>query len=591
MIRRLCTEYIDPCSVEVFLANRLIPLDKGEGAVRPIGVGEVLRRIAGKCVTRVVKPDVIETSGSLQLCAGLKSGGEAAVHSMLSLFEAEETDAVLLIDASNAFNALNRTAALHNIRVICPSIATYAINTYRGAARLFVIGGEELKSSEGTTQGDPLAMSLYAISIQPLITRLQVSSAAKQCWFADDATACGTLENVKIWWEELMASGPALGYYPNAKKCWLITKPEKEESAREIFNNTAINVTCEGHKHLGAALGSRAYLEEYVGEKVKDWVSQVTKLAEFAVTYPQASYAAFVFGLRHKWTYFLRTLPDIAELLEPLERAIAATLIPALTERSVTTEERDLLMLPVRMGGLGITKPTEVASTEFEASAYVTGPLMERIVMQEHQPPDDAELSTRHLNARRQRSERMNVRFEQVHSCLPTKTKRAVELATEKGASNWLTVLPIKDQGFNLNKREFRDAVKLRYDWEITDLPSTCVCGDNYNPDHAMICRQGGFIIQRHNELRDLEAELLTSVCNDVEIEPVLQDVTGESLNNGANIAQDARLDVHARGFWERQTSAFFDVRICHPNAESYRDLRPKQIYKKTKRSASTRVE
>ena len=125
-------------------------------------------------------------------------------------------------------------------------------------------------------------------------------------------------------------------------------------------------------------------------------------------------------------------------------------------------------------------------------------------------------------------------------------------------------------------------------------MPSTCVCGDNYNPDHAMICRQGGFIIQRHNKLRDLEAELLTSVCNDVEIEPVLQDVTGESLNNGANIAQDARLDVHARGFWERQTSAFFDVRICHPNAESYRDLRPKQIYKKhedeKKRQYASRV-
>lgn len=42
MIRRLCTEFVDPCGIEVLLANRLIPLDKGEGAVRPIGVGEVL---------------------------------------------------------------------------------------------------------------------------------------------------------------------------------------------------------------------------------------------------------------------------------------------------------------------------------------------------------------------------------------------------------------------------------------------------------------------------------------------------------------------------------------------------------------------
>ena len=63
------------------------------------------------------------------MCAGLKSGSEPAVHAIRNIFEADETDAVLLIDASNAFNALNRSAALHNIRVICPTLATYAINT------------------------------------------------------------------------------------------------------------------------------------------------------------------------------------------------------------------------------------------------------------------------------------------------------------------------------------------------------------------------------------------------------------------------------------------------------------------------------
>ena len=67
--------------------------------------------------------------------------------------------------------------------------------------------------------------------------------------------------------------------------------------------------------------------------------------------------------------------------------------------------------------------------------------------------------------------------------------------------------------------------------------------------DHAMVCRWGGFIIQRHNELRDLEAEMLSMVCNDVEIEPVLQEITGETLNRGANIAPDARLDISGRGF------------------------------------------
>ena len=63
---------------------------------------------------------------------------------MCSIFDADEMDAVLLIDASNAFNALNRAAALHNIRVLCPTLATYMINTYRQPARLFIKGDEEL---------------------------------------------------------------------------------------------------------------------------------------------------------------------------------------------------------------------------------------------------------------------------------------------------------------------------------------------------------------------------------------------------------------------------------------------------------------
>ena len=83
------------------------------------------------------------------------------------------------------------------LRVLCAVMATYAINTYREPTRLFIMGGKELRSVEGTTQGDPLAMSLYAVSLQPLITRLGVSCRAKQCWFADDATGAGSVEELK----------------------------------------------------------------------------------------------------------------------------------------------------------------------------------------------------------------------------------------------------------------------------------------------------------------------------------------------------------------------------------------------------------
>ena len=165
LTHRLCTEYIDSPTIEPILASRL-PLDNGNGEARPKGVG-VIRRIIGKCVTKVTKQDILESSGSLQVCAGHKSGSEVAVHVMNSLFQQKETGAVLLVDASNAFNTPNRAAALQNIRVLFPALATFAINTYRAPARLFAMGGKELISSEGTTQGDPSAISIYALSRQP----------------------------------------------------------------------------------------------------------------------------------------------------------------------------------------------------------------------------------------------------------------------------------------------------------------------------------------------------------------------------------------------------------------------------------------
>ena len=106
---------------------------------------------------------------------------------------------------------------------------------------------------------------------------------------------------------------------------------------------------------------------------------------------------------------------------------------------------------------------------------------------------------------------------------LPLKAQRAFEFIKEKGASSWLSVIPLKEMNFTLNKREFRNAIKLRYGWEFNDILTVCVCGDLFDADHAMICMRGGYIIQQHNEIRDLEAEILRTVCTDVEMEPVLQ--------------------------------------------------------------------
>ena len=163
--RKLCLEKLDASSLEAFLACRLIPLDKNPG-LRPIGVGEILRRIAGKVVVSYTRNDIIDSVGSLQVCAGHKDGCEALIHTMNNIFQDEKTEVALLVNAADAFNAVNAKVFLHNINIVCPSITTFVHNCYSRPSRLFAIGGVEISSSEGTTQGDPVAMAVYAIGVQ-----------------------------------------------------------------------------------------------------------------------------------------------------------------------------------------------------------------------------------------------------------------------------------------------------------------------------------------------------------------------------------------------------------------------------------------
>ena len=202
---------------------------------------------------------------------------------------------------------------------------------------------------------------------------------------------------------------------------------------------------------------------------------------------------------------------------------------------------------------------------------------MSKIEKRSHETPEEVEVQRLVYATGKEKDDGLKEELEEVKALLPDKAQRTVDLACEKGASNWLTVIPLKDMDFDLNKREFRDALRLRYDWPIPDNPSICVCGSMFTVDYAMICQHGGLVIQRHNEIRDLPAELLDMVCYDVQVEPALQPSTGQELARGTNQAPNARLDVHCRGFWERQRAAFFNIRVCHPNADSCRHLIPKQ--------------
>ena len=98
-----------------------------------------------------------------------------------------------------------------------------------------------------------------------------------------------------------------------------------------------------------------------------------------------------------------------------------------------------------------------------------------------------------------------------LHLLLSTELQRARELACLKRASNWLTVLPLDEHDFSLHKGDFHDAVCLRYGWSLPHLPMECICGASFTVNHAFTCPHGGFPTLRHNEIRDITAQLMSA--------------------------------------------------------------------------------
>jgi len=162
---------------------------------------------------------------------------------------------------------------------------------------------------------------------------------------------------------------------------------------------------------------------------------------------------------------------------------------------------------------------------------------------------DSEQLKTARRRMANTREELNNTTLQQLREKMSPEQLRANDLAKMRGASSWLTTLPLKSENFDLNKREFFDALSLRYRWTPKYLSSTCPCGKRFDVDHATSCMKGRFVHRGHDDVRDLFESLLKDVCHDVEVEPHLQPLTGEVLISSANSSDEARLDVSARGF------------------------------------------
>ena len=145
------------------------------------------------------KKDVTPAAESLQFSADQRAGAETLIHVMTDIFAWYGRS--FLIGTENPFNSVNRKVLSHNLKFICPIIATCIVNCYANPSRLFIVCGGEINSSVGPTQGDLTSIGAYTLVILPLI-----------------------IKSIKDYWDKLTAIGPKYGYFSKSTKSLLIVK-------------------------------------------------------------------------------------------------------------------------------------------------------------------------------------------------------------------------------------------------------------------------------------------------------------------------------------------------------------------------------
>jgi hypothetical protein len=411
------------------MAGCLIALDKQPGT-RPVGVGEVWRRLMAKCVIKVAGRKATAACGTMNLCAGLSAGIEGAVHVLqdapriIARQEAarraartegtemghgqgqeddagvegtdtplltqppdptpiatpEQDDPVihLMVDAMNGFNELGRKAMFWTVGHLWPAGARFSFNCYRHQAKLVMRRegrpAHIILSKEGVTQGDPLSMILYGTALVPLAKRLvDETPEVIQPWYADDAAMAGRASKVRDAMRLLQQWGPDRGYFPEPAKSIVVCERESRERAQETLQEFKF-VYKDGHRYLGGFLGSPTARREWLEPQIALWKHGIGELTKVARRFPQTAFAGLARSFQSEWTYLQRVTKGVGEEFAEVERAIEQEFLPTLFDEKREGLEKltQILRLSAKQAGLGIPSPRETARRNYRTSVTAT---------------------------------------------------------------------------------------------------------------------------------------------------------------------------------------------------------------------------
>ena len=504
--------------------------------------------------------------------------------------DGQPIQAVLLVDARNGFNELGRKAMLWTVRHLWPAGARFSFNCYRHSAQLVVRREGQpchmVQSREGVTQGASLSMVLYGLSLTPLAKRLRTACPdVLQPWYADDMAMAGAVDDIAEAMGLLQQWGPARGYFPEPEKSVMVCRDEQQGRARGQLLAHGLHFRySSGQRYIGGFVGTVEARQEWVEEQAGKWADGVRILGKVATRFPQTAYAGLAKSLQHEWQYLQRVTPEVGPQFAEVERALTEGFLPALLKESAegVAAIREQLALPVRWAGLGVPDPTKTSTACYQASVGCTEDLSRSLL--DRQDLDASGYAGRVRAERRGFKEARAIKheaaFDRLSKAADVRTRRRMQRSKEGG--QWLTVQPTLLNGTQLSMEEFTDSVRLRFGLLPHSLPAKCDgCQQTFSVEHAMKCKKGGLIVLRHNDISATWKSLSLGAFppSAVADEPlILKGRANDGNCTGGEVQAEIRGDVAVHGFWQRGSSAIFDIRVTDTDCPTYRSMDPSKV-------------
>ena len=600
--------------VKLLSASRLIALPKLNGDVRPIAIGECIRRLTAKVLCLQKKESFAAYFSPLQHGVAIEGGSELLLHHLSVLAEAHPDWVVLKTDLKNAFNSVERSHLLPEVAKIFPDIYRHVHQMYAEFSPLVFNDGHNahlLQSQEGVHQGDPLGPMLFSVALHPYLVDLQESHPSTRVLaYLDDMFFIGPLDDVITCLDDVESSLKKIGLNIAIEKCELfcngLTTPP--------CLNRAIRVVSSGIDILGIPFGQQQYVTESCLDIAKSGQSLCEQIS--SLNDPQSGMLLLRYCHVPRINHMARSVcpTQLRSAARFHDQLTKETFLQLVSFRNIENDQWLQATLPVRNGGFGMTSIETTCHIAFVSSwahslsrlphlfGDLTSPIKNiscpipsctsvgSISHQLHLAlPEDKSLADLMCNTKKLQQKLNLQRTDNIVSSIlanPQSKRSSARFRSLQGtgAGAWLDSIP-QSAKFALKPGEFRLATRLRLGCEMPlgSVVSTCECGKDVDRDgyHLLTCKSGGGPVWTHETLSSVWSSCLQQLKMTHQREPrncyINSNDRPDIIAFDAQSGCDIELDISVAHPWAQQILS--QAALEDGAAASKRELEKAQKY------------